>query len=52
MTATIDAELALRHAAQQQRRAGGRTGGPTPFRDEDRVHFRESLERLLREAGA
>jgi hypothetical protein len=50
MTATIDAELALRHAEQQHRRAGGRTGGPTPFRDEDREHFRESLERLLREA--
>jgi uncharacterized protein YaiI (UPF0178 family) len=51
LTATIDAELALRHAEQQHRRAGGRTGGPTPFRDEDREHFREALERLVREAG-
>jgi uncharacterized protein len=51
MPATIDAELALRHAEQRHRRVGGRTGGPTPFCDEDREHFRESLERLLREAG-
>lgn len=51
MAATIDAELALRHAEKEHRRAGGRTGGPTPFRDEDREHFRESLERLLRETA-
>ncbi len=51
LTATIDAELALRHAEQQHRRKGGRTGGPPPFREEERDHFRESLERLLREAG-
>ena len=37
---------------QRHRRAGGRTGGPTPFCDEDREHFREQLERLLREARA
>ncbi len=48
--ATIDAELALRHAEQRQRRAGGRTTGPPPFLEEDRQHFRESLERLLAEA--
>lgn len=47
--ATIDAELEVRHAEQRHRRAGGRTGGPSPFRDEDREHFVESLERLLRE---
>jgi uncharacterized protein len=47
--ATIDAELALRHAEQRHRRAGGRTTGPPPFLDEDRHHFRESLERLLKE---
>lgn len=47
MTATIDAELALRHAEQRHRRAGGRTGGPSPFEDEDREHFRESFRRLL-----
>lgn len=45
---TIDAELALRHAEQLHRRAGGRTRGPSPFEPEDRDHFRESLEALLR----
>jgi uncharacterized protein len=47
LTATIDLELAVRHAEQRHRRAGGRTGGPTPFQEEDRTHFRESLKRLL-----
>ena len=47
---TIDAELAVRHAEQRHRRAGGRTGGPSPFCEEDRERFRESLERLLKEA--
>jgi uncharacterized protein YaiI (UPF0178 family) len=47
--ATIDAELAVRHAEQRHRRAGGRTGGPRAFTDEDREHFVESLERLLRD---
>jgi uncharacterized protein YaiI (UPF0178 family) len=46
--ATIDAELALRHAEQRHRRAGGRTGGPAAFTSEDRERFREALERLLR----
>ena len=46
---TVDAELAVRHAEQRHRRAGGRTTGPDPFRDEDRDRFRESLLRLLRE---
>jgi uncharacterized protein YaiI (UPF0178 family) len=45
--ATIDYELAVRHAEQRHRRAGGRTQGPTPFRDEDRERFRDSLSRLL-----
>ncbi len=49
LAATIDAELAVRHAEQRHRRAGGRTSGPSPFRTEDRDHFRESLERLIRE---
>jgi hypothetical protein len=44
---TIDMELALRHAEQQHRRAGGRTRGPAPFEDEDREHFIEALERML-----
>jgi len=52
MAATIDAELALRHAEQRHRRAGGRTGGPTPFQQEDRERFRESFKRLLVEAGS
>jgi uncharacterized protein YaiI (UPF0178 family) len=41
--------LAVRHAEQRHRRAGGRTTGPTPFQDEDRERFRESLLRLLAE---
>ncbi|MFA5844797.1 MAG: YaiI/YqxD family protein [Coriobacteriia bacterium] len=47
--ATIDAELAVRHAEQRHRRAGGRTGGPSPFDDEDRERFVTALERMLRE---
>jgi uncharacterized protein YaiI (UPF0178 family) len=46
--ATIDAELAVRHAEQKHRRAGGRTGGPSKFTEEDREHFVDSLERLFR----
>lgn len=45
--ATIDAELAVRHAEQRHRRQGGRTRGPAPFEDEDRERFHASLERLL-----
>ncbi len=45
--ATIDAEMELRHAEQRHRRAGGRTGGPSRFTDEDREHFGGSLERVL-----
>ncbi|MBN1630074.1 MAG: YaiI/YqxD family protein [Thermoleophilia bacterium] len=52
LQATIDAELAVRHAEQRHRRAGGRTTGPTPFRDEDREQFREVLARLLAEGAA
>jgi len=47
--ATIDAEMELRHAEARHRRQGGRTGGPKAFTEEDREHFVESLERLLRE---
>jgi uncharacterized protein YaiI (UPF0178 family) len=46
-SATIDYELEIRHAEQRHRRTGGRTPGPPPFREEDREHFREALERLL-----
>ncbi|MDF1542126.1 MAG: YaiI/YqxD family protein [Anaerosomatales bacterium] len=48
--ATIDMELAVRHAEQRHRRAGGRTKGPAPFEDEDREHFHASLTRMLGEA--
>ncbi len=48
--ATIDMELAVRHAEQVERRRGKRVrGGPTPFDDEDRERFGEVLARLLRE---
>ncbi|NLV71392.1 MAG: YaiI/YqxD family protein [Actinobacteria bacterium] len=47
LPATIDAQLAVRHAEQRYRRAGGRTTGPTPFQDEDRRRFREVLAGLL-----
>jgi len=53
--ATIDVEMEVRHAEARHRRSGGRTGGPSPFTDEDREHFVESLERLIRltsEGGA
>jgi uncharacterized protein YaiI (UPF0178 family) len=47
--ATIDAEMEVRHAEARLRRSGGRHGGPPPFTDDDREHFVESLERLLRQ---
>ncbi|KAF0208656.1 MAG: hypothetical protein FD171_297 [Actinobacteria bacterium] len=49
--ATIDAEMEVRHAEQKLRRAGGRTGGPSKFTDEDREHFVERLERLITQPG-
>ncbi len=45
--ATIDAELAVRHAQAKLRRQGGRHGGPSKFTEEDREHFVEQLKRLL-----
>ena len=47
--ATIDAELAFRHAEQRHRRGGGRTAGPAPFTGDDRERFRAVLGRLLDE---
>ncbi len=47
--ATIDAELAVRHAEAKLRRSGGRHGGPSPFTEEDREHFRDRLEWLVRQ---
>lgn len=49
--ATIDAELAVRHAEARLRRAGGRHGGPSKFDEEDREHFTEQLQRLLTQMG-
>lgn len=50
--ATIDAEMHVRHEEKKLRRAGGRHAGPRAFTDEDREHFSEVIERLLREAQA
>jgi uncharacterized protein YaiI (UPF0178 family) len=47
---TIDAELAVRHAEQKHRRAGGRTGGPSVMDDDDRDRFRFAFSRALSEA--
>ena len=48
--ATIDAEMEVRHAEARLRRSGGRHGGPSAFTEEDREHFVDSLERLMRQA--
>jgi uncharacterized protein len=48
--ATIDAELLVRHEEKKLRRAGGRHAGPRAFTDEDREHFVDELDRLLRRA--
>jgi uncharacterized protein len=50
--ATIDAEMHIRHEEKKLRRAGGRHGGPRPFTDEDREHFSEVVERVLRQQAA
>ena len=49
---TIDLELEVRHAEQKERRAGGRTRGPSPFDDDDRERFADALKRLLEEVRA
>ena len=49
--ATIDMELAVRHAEQRHRRAGGRTKGPSAFEDEDRERFAAVLGRVLSDEG-
>ncbi len=48
--ATIDAELEVRHEQAKLRRVGGRHKGPAAFTDEDREHFIEQLERVVRDA--
>lgn len=50
--ATIDAEMAVRHAEARVRRAGGRTGGPSAFTDDDRERFHLALSRLLTQHAA
>ena len=50
LRATIDMELAVRHAEAVHRRAGKRHKGPSAFEDEDREHFRDVLARMLCEA--
>jgi len=49
-SATIDMELAVRHAEQRHRRAGGRTRGPSAMDEDDRERFRHALSRLLSDA--
>lgn len=49
LAATIDAEMAVRHAEQRLRRAGGRTRGPSKLDDDDKRRFEETLARLLSE---
>jgi uncharacterized protein YaiI (UPF0178 family) len=49
--ATIDIEMEVRHAEQKHRRAGGRTGGPSAFDDDDRERFVSAVARLLDEAA-
>ncbi|HET6499100.1 MAG TPA: YaiI/YqxD family protein [Coriobacteriia bacterium] len=51
LPATIDTELAVRHAEQRHRRAGGRTKGPSALEDEDRERFAVALARMLSEGG-
>lgn len=46
---TIDMDLAVRHAEQVHRRAGGRTQGPSKFDDDDRERFELALDRILAE---
>ena len=52
LAATIDAELAVRHAEQRHRRAGGRTRGPSPLAEEDKQRFKDELAKMLRERGS
>ena len=47
---TIDSMMFIRHEEKKVRRAGGRTGGPAAFEDEDRERFSRNLRRLVREA--
>lgn len=45
----IEGRLAMRHQAGKQRRAGGRTRGPSSFDPPDRRRFRRTMRRLIDE---
>lgn len=47
---TIDSMMFIRHEEKKARRAGGRTGGPAAFIDEDRERFSRNLRQIIREA--
>ncbi|GAE24719.1 hypothetical protein JCM9140_670 [Halalkalibacter wakoensis JCM 9140] len=44
---TITQMLDARYLSQKQRRMGGKTKGPKPFRHEDRVKFIEQLRKIV-----
>ena len=48
---SIDAELLVRHEEAKLRRSGGRHGGPSAFTDEDRDHFSDTLEWIIRDVS-
>ncbi len=50
LPATIDMDMEMRHIEKKIRRQGGRTKGPAPFTNDDRDHFTETLERMVRTA--
>ncbi len=49
--ATIDMELAVRHAEQRHRRSGGRTRGPSAMDADDTERFERALRRLLSDSA-
>jgi uncharacterized protein YaiI (UPF0178 family) len=51
LLATIDMDMEMRHIEKKIRRRGGRTKGPAPFTDDDRKHFVECLERVVKKAS-
>ena len=44
---TIDSLLTQRYLGAQMRKAGKRTKGPKPFTNEDRLHFKETIKRII-----
>ena len=47
----MDGLLENRYIQQKFRRAGGRTKGPAPFSQDDRIHFSKSLEQIIQHHG-